>query len=77
MCITALLFFFFAFGSHECDFVDRIAKETFKTLNKLSPCEICGLPGAELRMQELEKLLNLKEKSCVRVVGVLGMGMYR
>ncbi|CAE6218382.1 unnamed protein product [Arabidopsis arenosa] len=58
---------------HECDFVDKIAKETFKTLNKLSPCEIRGLPGAELRMQELEKLLDLKRKSCVRVVGVLGM----
>ncbi|CAA7057296.1 unnamed protein product [Microthlaspi erraticum] len=60
-------------NSHECDFIDKIAKETFKTLNKLSPCEILGLPGAELRMQELEELLNLEKESSVRVVGVLGM----
>ncbi|KAG5406778.1 hypothetical protein IGI04_012897 [Brassica rapa subsp. trilocularis] len=33
--------------SPECDFVDKIAKETFKVLNKLSPSEFRGLPGIE------------------------------
>ncbi|KAL1195092.1 Disease resistance protein RPP2B [Cardamine amara subsp. amara] len=59
--------------SPECEFVDKIAKETFKLLNKLSPSEIRGLPGIESRMMELEKLMCLEETSCVRIVGVLGM----
>ncbi|KFK28606.1 hypothetical protein AALP_AA7G019600 [Arabis alpina] len=59
--------------SSECEFVDKIAKETFKLLNKLSPSEIRGLPGIEWRMMELEKLMDFKETSCVRIVGVLGM----
>ncbi|KAL0659410.1 hypothetical protein Bca4012_079995 [Brassica carinata] len=59
--------------SPECDFVDKIAKETFKVLNKLSPSEFRGLPGIESRMMELEKLIDFEETSCVRIVGVLGM----
>ncbi|KAF3489768.1 hypothetical protein F2Q69_00057059 [Brassica cretica] len=61
------------FGSPECDFVDKIAKETFKVLNKLSPSEFRGLPGIESRMMELEKLIDFEETRCVRIVGVLGM----
>lgn len=61
------------FGSSECEFVDKIAKETFKLLNKLSPSEIRGLPGIEWRVLELEKLMGFKETTCVRIVGVLGM----
>ncbi|CAH2078534.1 unnamed protein product [Thlaspi arvense] len=59
--------------SPECEFVDRIAKDTFKLLNKLSPSEIRGLPGIESRMMELQKLMRFEETSCVRIVGVLGM----
>ncbi|XP_010439693.1 PREDICTED: disease resistance-like protein CSA1 isoform X2 [Camelina sativa] len=59
--------------SPECEFVDKIAKETFKVLNKLSPSEIQGLPGIESRVMELEKIMCFEEKTCVRVVGVLGM----
>ena len=61
------------FGSPECEFVDKIAKETFKILNKLSPSEIRGLPGIESHMIQLEKYMEFKETSCVRIVGVLGM----
>ncbi|XP_010536285.1 PREDICTED: inactive disease resistance protein RPS4-like [Tarenaya hassleriana] len=59
--------------SPECSFVDKIVKETFKMLNKLSPCETRGLPGIDSRLEELEKLLIFDASSCLRIVGVLGM----
>ncbi|KAF8115077.1 hypothetical protein N665_0030s0118 [Sinapis alba] len=56
----------------ECDFVDNIAKETSRLLNKLSPSEFQG-PGIESRTKELENLMCFEETRCVRIVGVLGM----
>ncbi|KAL0699251.1 hypothetical protein Bca4012_055373 [Brassica carinata] len=56
----------------ERDFVDNIANETSRLLNKLSPSEFQG-PGIESRTMELENLMCFEETRCVRIVGVLGM----
>nr|VDD04187.1 unnamed protein product [Brassica rapa] len=57
----------------ECEFVEKIATETFKILNDLSPCEITGFPGIEHRSKELEELLMFDNANCTRTIGVLGM----
>ncbi|CAN8231344.1 unnamed protein product [Cochlearia groenlandica] len=57
----------------EIEFVDKIAKETFRMLNDLSPCESHGFPGIESRSKELERLLKLDDESFIRTVGVVGM----
>ncbi|XP_006285098.2 disease resistance-like protein DSC1 isoform X1 [Capsella rubella] len=57
----------------ESEFVEKIAKETFRMLNDLSPCEISGFPGIESRSKELEELLMFDDTNCIRTVGVLGM----
>ncbi|XP_056859060.1 disease resistance protein RPP2B-like [Raphanus sativus] len=57
----------------ESEFVEKIAKETFRMLNDLSPCEISGFPGIESRSKELEDLLMFDNENCVRAIGVLGM----
>ncbi|CAH8345584.1 unnamed protein product [Eruca vesicaria subsp. sativa] len=57
----------------ESEFVEKIAKETFRMLNDLSPCEISGFPGIESRSKELEELLMFGNENCVRAIGVLGM----
>ncbi|CAN6913204.1 unnamed protein product [Brassica oleracea] len=57
----------------ESEFVEKIAKETFRMLNDLSPCEISGFPGIESRSKELEELLMFDNANCVRAIGVLGM----
>ncbi|KFK28602.1 hypothetical protein AALP_AA7G019000 [Arabis alpina] len=57
----------------ESEFVERIAKETFRMLNDLSPCEIRGFPGIESRSKELEGLLMFDNADCIRTIGVLGM----
>ena len=57
----------------ESEFVEKIAKETFRMLNDLSPCEISGFPGIESRSKELEELLMFDNTNCIRTIGVLGM----
>ncbi|XP_010434398.1 PREDICTED: inactive disease resistance protein RPS4-like [Camelina sativa] len=57
----------------ESEFVEKVAKETFRMLNDLSPCEIIGFPGIESRSKELEELLMFDNTNCIRTVGVLGM----
>ncbi|XP_019088676.1 PREDICTED: disease resistance protein LAZ5-like isoform X3 [Camelina sativa] len=57
----------------EIEFVDKIARETFRMLNALSPCEIRGFPGIESRSKELEELLKFDDATCNRTIGVLGM----
>ncbi|KAL1195098.1 Disease resistance protein RPP2B [Cardamine amara subsp. amara] len=57
----------------ESEFVEKIAKETFRMLNDLSPCEIHGFPGIESRSKELEELLMFDNANCIRTIGVLGM----
>ncbi|CAH2078530.1 unnamed protein product [Thlaspi arvense] len=60
-------------GRPESEFIEKIAKETFRMLNDLSPCEIRGFPGIEPRSKELEELLMFDNPNCVRTIGVLGI----
>ncbi|CAN8274497.1 unnamed protein product [Cochlearia groenlandica] len=57
----------------ESEFVEKIAKETFRMLNDLFPYEIRGFPGVESRSKELEELLMFDKADCIRTIGVLGM----
>ncbi|KAF2601964.1 hypothetical protein F2Q70_00024647, partial [Brassica cretica] len=54
-------------------FLDEITTDTFRMLNRLSPCEFESFPGTEPRTKELEELLMFDNNECVRTIGVLGM----